>query len=308
MNFSIPPPLIPTIGFILLGYFAKRSGALNRNDATRLIKFSFQLILPLVIFICFVKTKIDLHLMIVPLISVLVSSMLMLIAFVVAKIFRFEDGVTGGYLAASGITSTLVFALPFIQATFGEEGAKYLFLYDFGNSIMCYLVVYFVCSLYGPNKKLKVGQSMITFLKTPCVIATALGLYFSLCGLNLSPGVLLIYDKATIFFNVLLLLCIGMLVEFKYFFDLKNLAKLSLCAFTIMIASVFIAWNLINYFEITGTLKQVVMLCALAPAASISVAFAIEHKLDVDFTSALVAFTMAVGTIIYPLFFTIYLQ
>lgn len=303
MNFNFPPQLLPTISFIVIGYIAKYIGLLKKEFAPQLIKFAFQLILPLVITICFAKTKLGFNLLTIPLISILVSSTLMLIAFFVGKTLKFSSGVLGGYLAASGVTSTLVFALPFVQSAFGEEGARYVYLYDFGNAIMCYFVVYIVCSFYGKNKTVSVKESLLIFFKTPCVIAVILGFYLSTKEILLHPGIILIYDKATTFFNVLLLLCIGLLVDFSYFLNRKNLLRLLICSSTIMLVSILLANILADYFELNGVCKDVVLLCAFAPAASIGVAFAIEHELDIDFTSALVAFTMAIGTIAYPIFF-----
>lgn len=77
--------------------------------------------------------------------------------------------------------------------------------------------------------------------------------------------------------------------------------QLTVSAVIVMGVSLLTAIVLTNLFHIAGIIQKIVYLCAIAPAGSLTVAFSAEHDLDIEFASALVAFTMAIAIAIVPL-------
>jgi len=286
---------------ILIGYSSKKFKVADLDLAKRLIKFLFFLPLPILIFLSFAFTKIDSSLIVYPLISVLISFILIALSFLLGKILKFNSKSTGTLIAASGITSTILFAMPFIQAFYGQENLKFLFMYDFGNGLMAWTVVYFITGFLGNKKELGIKKGILSFLKNPMLFALIFGLLFSILGIELP--LFLNQLKTTIggFVNPLLLIIIGIFLDFSYFFNKENFTKLLLSSGIVMGASFVLAYFITILIGITGVGQKIILISAVSPAASLAVAFSIEHDLDQKFATALVAFTMALGIILVPL-------
>lgn len=297
-NFQI---LLSVFALIFIGYFSKRLKIIDEDFARKAIKFLFFLPLPVLVFLSFATTKLDLTLSIYPVISIIIQSILIVISYFIGKLLKFDNKAIGTLIAASGITSTLVFALPFIQAFYGVENLKYLFMYDFGNGLMAWTVVYLITGYLGNKKQLGIKKGIISFVKNPMIFALFFGIIFGF--LNIQLPQLFTQFKTTLsgFINPLLFVSIGILLDFKYFSTRENLNKLFLSAGIVMGISILLAYVFTSLFGITGIGQKVILISAVSPAAALAVAFSVEHDLDQKFASSLVAFTMALGIILVPL-------
>lgn len=297
-NFQI---LLSVFSLILIGYISKSFKIIYEDFAKKAIKFLFFLPLPFLVFLSFATTKLDFSLGIYPLISIAIQSILIAVSFIIGKLLKFNNKTIGTLIAASGITSTLVFALPFIQVFYGIENLKYLFMYDFGNGLMAWTVVYLITGYLGNKKQLGIKKGVLSFVKNPMIFALFFGILFEL--LNIQLPQIFSQFKTTLsgFINPLLFVAIGILLDFKYFSSRENLSKLFLSAGIVMGISAVLAYIFTSSFDITGIGQKVILVSAVSPAAALAVAFSIEHDLDHKFASALVAFTMVLGIILVPL-------
>lgn len=297
-NFQI---LLSVFSLIFIGYISKSFKIIDEDFARKAIKFLFFLPLPFLVFLSFATTKLDFSLGIYPLISIAIQSILIAVSFIIGKLLKFNNKTIGTLIAASGITSTLVFALPFIQVFYGIENLKYLFMYDFGNGLMAWTVVYLITGYLGNKKQLGIKKGVLSFVKNPMIFALFFGILFGL--LNIQLPQIFAQFKTTLsgFINPLLFVAIGILLDFKYFSSRENLSKLFLSAGIVMGISAVLAYIFTSFFDITGIGQKVILVSAVSPAAALAVAFSIEHDLDHKFASALVAFTMVLGIILVPL-------
>lgn len=223
------------------------------------------------------------------------------ISYVTGKVLRFGNKTIGTLIAASGISATLVFALPFIQAFYGVENLKYLFMYDLGNGLMAWTVVYLLAGSLGNKKDLGIKKGILSFVKNPMIFALILGVIVGMTTFQLPVIVTNFKTTLSQFVNPLLLVSIGVLLNFNYFFNRKNLVQLVLSAGIIMGVSVFLAYIITSLLGISSIGQKVILISAASPAAALAVAFSVEHNLDLPYASALVAFTMAIGIIVIPL-------
>ncbi len=293
--------LFSIFSLIFVGYFSKSFNIINEDFAKKAIKLLFFLPLPILVFLSFATTKLDLTLGIYPIISITIQSILIVVSYFIGRLLKFNNKTIGTLIASAGITSTLVFALPFIQAFYGVENLKYLFMYDFGNGLMAWTVVYLITGYLGNKKELGIKKGILSFAKNPMIFALFFGLIFSL--LNIQLPQMFIQFKATLsgFINPLLFIAIGILLDFRYFQSKENLGKLFLSAGVVMGVSAILAYIFTSYLNIDGIGQKVILVSAVSPAAALAVAFSIEHDLDHKFASALVAFTMVLGIILVPL-------
>lgn len=297
-NFQV---LLSVFSLIFIGYLAKSLKMIDEDFARKAIKFLFFLPLPFLVFLSFATTKLDLSLGIYPIISIAIQSILIAVSFIIGRLLKFNNKTIGTLIAASGITSTLVFALPFIQAFYGIENLKYLFMYDFGNGLMAWTVVYLITGYLGNKKQLGIKKGILSFVKNPMIFSLFFGIIFGLLKIELPQIFTQIKTIMSGFINPFLFIAIGILLDFKYFLLRENLSKLLLSAGIVMGVSAILAYVFTTYLGITGIGQKVILVSAVSPAAALAVAFSIEHDLDQKFASALVAFTMVLGIILVPL-------
>ena len=293
--------IISVFSLIFIGYFSKTKKIVDEDFARKAIKFLFYLPLPLLVFLSFASTTFDYSLAIYPVISIVISFVLIALSYFTGKTLKFSNKTIGTLIAASGISATLVFALPFIQAFYGVENLKYLFMYDLGNGLMAWTVVYLITGSLGNKKELGIKKGILTFVKNPMIFALIFGVLVGISGYQLPAPITNFKTTLSQFVNPLLFVSIGILLNFSYFLNKKNLVQLALSAGIIMGFSVLLAYLFTSLFAITGIGQKVILIAAASPAAALAVAFSVEHDLDLPFASALVAFTMVIGIILIPL-------
>lgn len=293
--------IISVFSLIFIGYFSKVKKIIDGDFARKAIKFLFYLPLPLLVFLSFASTKFDYSLSVYPIISIVISCLLIGISYITGKSLKFSNKTIGTLIAASGISATLVFALPFIQAFYGIENLKYLFMYDLGNGFMAWTVVYLITGSLGNKKELGIKKGVLSFVKNPMIFALILGIIFGVAGFQLPAVITNFKTTLSQFINPLLFVSIGVLLNFSYFLNKKNLFQLFLSAGIIMGVSILLGLTFTTLLSISGIGQKVILIAAASPAAALAVAFSVEHDLDLPFASALVAFTMAIGVIIIPL-------
>ena len=264
MNFNSFPILISVFSLIFIGYFSKASKIIDEDFAKKAIKFLFFLPLPILVFLSFATTKLDLSLSIYPIISILVQSILILVSYFIGKFLKFNNKSLGTLIAASGITSTLVFALPFIQAFYGTENLKYLFMYDFGNGLMAWTVVYLITGYLGNKQGLGIKKGILNFAKNPMIFALLLGIIFGLLKFELPLFFTQMKTTLSGFINPLLFISIGVLLDFRYFSSKENLSRLLLSAGVVMGVSVLLAYIFTVLFSISGIGQKVILISAVS--------------------------------------------
>lgn len=244
MNLSNFQILLSVFMLIFIGYFSKTLKIINEDFARKSIKFLFFLPLPVLVFLSFASTKFDPNLGIYPIISIIISCILIVLSYYIGKILKFNKQTTGTLIAASGITSTLVFALPFIQSFYGTDNLKYLFMYDFGNGLMAWTVVYLITGYLGNKKQFGLKKGLFSFAKNPMIFALFLGVIFGLLNIQLPQYFTQFKTTISGFINPLLFVSIGILLDFKYFLSKDNLNKLSHGGLGFISFSVYLfIWN-----------------------------------------------------------------
>lgn len=297
--------LISVLLFIGIGYFAKQRKLLDIEHAKKIIKFLFTIPLPILVFTSFASNRIEPKYLYLPLIACLVTLSMLGISYFVGNLLRLQRKTLGTLMTASGISSTLLFALPFIAAFYGQEQTRYLFLYDFGNGLMAWTVVYYLSGKMGNKQNLKRSDSLKSIVKNPMIWALLLGISSALSGIVLPVFVKQIAQQMSSFTNPLILCCVGIFLHLHFFADKKNMVKIAVGAILIMGVSLGLVYMFTQIFGITGVIQKILMICGLAPAGTLTVVFSAEHDLDTDYASALVASTMFFAILLIPLLIAI---
>lgn len=291
----------PIFVFILFGYLGKKLGYIDLDAGKKLVKFLFFVPLPILVFISFASTKFTSEMIKFPIISAVITLALLGIGYLVGKMVKFPPKTLGAFLAICSIPSTLLFALPVIATYYGSENSIYLFLYDLGDGLLTWTLIYLVVSRFGNKKDVPLSKGIKSFAKNPMIIALIGGITFSILGLGIPDYFVTLNSKISAFVSPLLLIAVGIFLDFSFFSKVKNIGKLLLSSTIKMGVSLLAGIALVNLFGISGVQKEIVLIASMCPAASLSVAFSAENDLDVDFASAAVAFTIVLGMILTPI-------
>lgn len=171
--------LVSVVAFIAMGWIGRRLGILEVATMRTIYKFLFTVPLPIVVLVSLANAHADTKLLALPAIGALVAVSLVAVSYFIGKALKFERKMLGALMTASGITSTITFALPFILVFHGQQGAQYLFLYDFGGAIIVWTFVYYISGVMGNKHGQSLRQSLLTFAKAPMIWALIVGFVLS---------------------------------------------------------------------------------------------------------------------------------
>lgn len=288
---------VTSLVIISIGYLAKRFKLLDIKTTRELYKFLFTIPLPIVVFTSLASSSPDTESLKLPIIGGLISVILVALSFAIGKFIKLDRKTLGTLMTAAGITSTLSFALPFILVFYGQESARYLFLFDFGGAIVVWTFVYYISGVMGNKRGQSFNQAVLNLIKAPMIWALVLGFLVSILEITLPNVVNAISNKLASFVSVLILLGIGVFFVFNFFAYRKNFAKLALGIFITMGLSALLAYILTDLLGVTGIAQKVVIISALAPAGALAIPFCAEHDLDVEYASALVTTSTALAVV-----------
>lgn len=175
---SFNEQFIFAIIIIALGYILKRFNIIKEKDGESLSRIIFNLTLPALIIVSFTDITIEPSLFLLIIIGCLYGVMM---AFIGIFIFRKEDRPTRGMLTmlVSGFNIGL-FAYPLVGGIWGKQGIQYFGMFDVGNAIVIFGVVYLIGSYYSSEdtdlslriivKKLSGSIPLMTYVVV-CILA-----------------------------------------------------------------------------------------------------------------------------------------
>jgi malate permease and related proteins len=244
--------VITTLFIIGIGFTAKCLKLLDVKTTRTLYKFLFAIPLPIVVFTSLANSEATAELLKLPLIGALIAVSLVFLSFVIGKLFGLDRKTLGTLMTAAGITSTLSFALPFILVFYGQENAKFLFLYDFGGAVIVWTFVYYISGIMGNKRGQKFSQSIMNLVKAPMLWALILGLLISFTNISIPAAINSISTRLSGFVSVLILLGIGVFFNLDFFKYKKNIGKILLGIVVTMGFSVLLALLFTSLLDITG--------------------------------------------------------
>ena len=203
------------IAIILLGYVLKRMNIVKEKDGATISRIIFNMTLPALVIVSLNSVKIEASLMMIPVIVLLYGILSFILAFFV---FKKEDKELKGTLMmlASGYNVGL-FVFPIVEAIWGAEGLLYFGMFDIGNSIIVYGLVYLVGSYFSEEGlALKPSSILKKFSKSIPFMSYVIMSILNFSHIHLPAGVI---DVATIISKAnmpLSLLLLGLYLNFSF--------------------------------------------------------------------------------------------
>lgn len=135
---------------IALGYILKRFNIITERDGEGLSRIIFNATLPALIIISFIDVTIKPSLFVLIVMGAAYGMMMALIGII---IFRKEDRPTRGMMTMllAGLNIGL-FAYPLVSGIWGDKGIQYFGMFDVGNALVIFGIVYLIGSYYSTEE------------------------------------------------------------------------------------------------------------------------------------------------------------
>ena len=276
--------------YFILGFIMKKIKILKEEDGNVLLKMTFYIFLPAILFQSIRKIDFTPRYLLYPLlILVLYCSIAAVVMFILRK--KDIDPGTKKIIVGFFSMANIGFLYPFYIGIFGEENVWRLGLLDFGNSIFIYAISY--SYIVGANRKRDLLKKVFS---APGIIAMLLSLLCNFLNIELYRPLDIFIEQMAGLTGFMMLFSLGVFFNFRLQ-ELKEGIKLIFWKELLKILLLFIFFSLdMNYY-----LKGAFLLIIVSPTASSLLNFSFFAKLDTKFASKLISLTMLFSFIEIPI-------
>lgn len=292
---SLAYKILPVILIFVLGFILKVFGVLKQDHGDVFMRVVFYLSLPALVILSLTRIELSPKLAWLPFISFTIIMLQFGISYFTGKAMGM-DRKTHGVLLVGTMIMNIGFALPFVIASFGDEGLALLSLFDFSNAILAFTLVYYIACRYGKHG----NSSKLLFRKfiySPPIWALVTGIILNLTNTTIPPvpaNLLQILGDLTI---PLIMIALGI------FFNIKLIkpGPVFIGIFIRMGIGFLLAFAFCTLLDLEGLIKTIVLIGASAPVGFNSIIFASMEKLDKEYAASMVSFGIIAGLVVIPL-------
>jgi predicted permease len=279
----------------VVGAISIKQKWLNRTIANKFLSWLFYFGLPIAVFYAITSTPFDAGQMILPVIASIISAVSGILLIIIGIIWKIPKKILGVLVASAMIMNTSL-SLPFFSVFYGAPGLATMSLFDLGNLLMIFTVVYFVTLRIG-GMKLS-GISMIEkILKMPIIWVIVASLLLTMSGFKLPSSVEFVLSWSTFFIFLWVMFTLGLLFEPKF----THLRYILLGLFMRYVVGFTLGYIIVQSLGLTGLERLAVLIGASSPNGYTSLVYAKIAKLDTHFASQLVSISLGMGIIVVPL-------
>jgi predicted permease len=284
--------LLPVIAGMAAGYSLRRLGMVNHHDGETVFKLVFYVFIPAVIFISLSTVDLGSELILFPIVALILICSGYLAGRLVAARAKLDPVRTAVLLNSCMVVNT-GFALPFVQALYGQEGVARIAAFDAVNVTITMTWAYHTAVRANPNHR---GGSLLLgrLAKSPALYAVGAGLLVNVTGVEVPPA---ITYPATTFGSVttvIIPLGIGIL------FDpvAGSIRRAVLIVSTRLGSGLVVATAIVLSLELNDMDRTIILLCGAAPVVFVAVTFAALENLDVQLATSALSISLATSTVL----------
>lgn len=273
--------LIPTL-MILLGYLLKRKSFLKQSDRDVLTDIVLYISLPAMIFINLRNANISQNMVFLPVLGILTSIILIVIAYIYCKIRNYSKKTTWTIILASSLMNTGFIGFPVNLGVFGNEGFINAIFFDLSTTVMVVVYGVLLAKEFGGDRN-EVIKQIVTFMPLWAVIFALIFNVFSIPLPYVADEVLTYLSQATI---PLIMFCLGISLDFKNIG--KNLSDSIVVSVIKLVLAPAIIFTLLMMFKIKGMAFDVAILEAGMSTAMNALILAVTYDLDAELMGSLI--------------------
>ena len=292
---------ILAIFFMLaLGYIAKKAGYLKEEDIGVINKIILYLCLPAFVINGVMGSKLNMAMFITPGAGVICEGIVLCVAFLICKLFKFNKDLTYGVMLCSAFANTGFLGYPVVSSLFNSRLAmpSAVIFDQFGMQFFLVIIAPILASwILGKNQEISKTRNFFELFKKPVFPVLILSLIFHNIKMPeffmMATGML---GKSIV---PLAMMVIGLNLKtssiFKYIKPLFVVICLKLLLLPLLM------YFLLTLLDIDGTVLKVVVLQASLATAVLSGILVAENKGDGTFASSAIFVTTLLDVAMIPL-------
>jgi malate permease and related proteins len=289
---SINSQFLLSMLIIGLGYLGKRLNLVKEKDGEGISRIIFNFTLPSLVISTFSTIKVDLSLMLIPLINIIYCVLLALFAlFIFKKESRQNIGVFS--MTSAGFNIGL-FAYPLVESLWGIEGLKYFGMFDMGNALIVFGLCFYLASYYSSDKgRVNIREMLKRVSKSIPLLAYMITLALNLSGLHYPKVVI---DTARIISRAnmpLSLLVLGIYLSFTFERSYwKSMMKVLVLRYGVGLGVGTILYFLLPYEPL---FRYTVLIGMVLPISMTVIPYSVQFNYDQKFVGTLTNFTIIIS-------------
>lgn len=280
---------------IAIGYILKKINIITELDGEGLSRIIFNITLPALIIVSFTDMTIEPSLFLLIFFGLAYGVMM---AFLAIYFFRREDRATKGMqtMLLSGLNIGL-FAYPLVGGIWGKQGIQYFGMFDVGNAIVIFGVVYLIGSYYSTedtnlNIKIILGKLLKSIPLMTYIIVCSL----SIAGFQI-PGLIIHVSEVVSVANMpLSFLLLGIYLSFSLDkIYVQQIAKVLALRYIIGLG---IGIALFFILPLNEMFKYTILLGLILPIPLSALAYAVEFDYDRKFVGTVSNLTILISFVL----------
>ncbi len=290
---QIPTKTIPIVLTFFLGFLLKKVRVFNTTSADVMLKVVFYISLPALILLAMIHTTLSLDFIYLPIICIITVSVTLLITLIVGRSLHLASQTLGVFIIGPMILNT-TFVIPFLLSAYGQEAIARLSVFDVGNNITIYSLVYFFAHRHGSEGSAQ--GALKTIAQSPILYALCLGLALNTTHVRLPTLGETFLEGMGGMTTPLVMISLGI-----YFSPTLVRIKATFLSVLIrIIAGFLIALILANLFKLSGLNRDLVLVACSAPVGFTTLTFSAITGLDAEFAASCVSYSILFGLVVTP--------
>jgi predicted permease len=269
---------IITLSTILLGFLLKKYHYITEKDGKTISKFLMHTTFPALMISSTAKVTLEPTLLLIPAFCVVYCLLMILIAWF--SFAKYPKDLRGLLMMGSGGFNVGLFGFPIIEGLFGKNALVYAIMFDIGNTIVIFGLLYPMGNAFSENQKELTGIKNILkkVLSSPPVLGMIIGLGINLISLPM-PSIMFdfldILAKAN---KPLVLLLMGIYLSF----ELNKGQMFAISKLLIIRYSIAFLMILALFFGLSpdSMMRNVLIICVVLPLGMTLLPFSDELNYD----------------------------
>lgn len=267
-----------TLSIILLGFLLKKYDFVTEKDGKTISRFLMHTTFPALMIVSTARVQLDPELFLIPLFCIGFCVIMLSIAWFWFS--NYTNDLRGVLTMGAGTANVGLFGFPIIEGLFGKEALVYAVMFDIGNTLIAFGVVYPLGRFFASGGS-AAGLDWKAILKRVFSLPPFLGLFVGLSINALSiPMPPLLFDALDVLAKgnkPLVLLLMGVYLSFNLDKNqLKAISKVLSIRYAVGLSMVAIL-----YFCLPSSLMQsVLIICVLLPLGMTILPFSDEMNFD----------------------------
>ncbi|MER0441543.1 AEC family transporter [Emticicia sp. W12TSBA100-4] len=287
---------ILTLAIIGVGFFLKKYNFITEKEGKTISKFLMHTTFPALMIVSTARVKLDTSLFLIPLFCIIFCTIMIAVAWI--WFTKYPNDLRGVLTMGAGGLNVGLFGFPIIEGLFGKEAMVYAVMFDIGNTIMTFGVVYPIGSYFSANHKglPEFGTLMKKIFRLPPVLGMVIGLLINVSDIEMPTLFFDFLDTIAKANKALVLLLMGIYLSF----ELNKKQMIAISKVLVIRYAVGILFVLGIYFSLShdSLLYAVLIVCVMLPSGMTILPFSDELNYDSRIAGTLVNISLLISFVL----------